>query len=200
MSGQLDLDHALAALEFGDVIAVPTDTVYGLAASLAHDEAIAGLFDLKHRPPSVPTPVLVHSLEQIASLGVVIDERVHSLADSFWPGALTIVVAAPPSLARTVRSATDAVGLRIPHDELLLELLARSGPLAVTSANDHGDEPCTTADEVLERFDGRPRFAGVLDGGERHGAVSTVLDVSKTAWQVLREGAVPLEVLLAYLV
>jgi L-threonylcarbamoyladenylate synthase len=200
MSELLDLEGALAALLRGEVVAVPTDTVYGLAASLDHEDAIATLFALKRRPSTVPTPILVHSLEQIATLGVRIDQRGSSLAGAFWPGALTIVVAAPTSLASSVRSGTGAVGFRIPNDELLLELLERSGPLAVTSANEHGDDPCTTAKDVLAHFTGRPGFAGVLDGGERRGAVSTVVDISKSAWQVVREGAIPLEVLLGYLV
>jgi len=200
MSETLDLEKALAALAGGEVVAVPTDTVYGLAASLQHEGAIATLFALKRRPPAVPTPVLVSSLEQIELLGVVLDDRTRSLAAKFWPGALTIVVAVPTSLATLVRSNSDAVGFRIPKDVLLLEMLERSGPLAVTSANDHGEQPCTSAAEVLAQFAGRADFAGVLDDGERRGAVSTVLDVSKSAWQILREGAVPLEVLLAYLV
>jgi tRNA threonylcarbamoyl adenosine modification protein (Sua5/YciO/YrdC/YwlC family) len=200
MSETLDLEEALAALERGEVVAVPTDTVYGLAASLDHEDAISTLFDLKRRPPSVPTPVLAHSLEQIESLDVAIDERTRALADAFWPGALTIVVAAPAPLAALVRSATDTVGFRIPDDALLTQLLQRSGPLAVTSANEHGEQPCTSAGDVLLRFAGRAGFAGVLDDGERRGAVSTVIDLSKSVWEVLREGAVPLEVLLAYLV
>jgi tRNA threonylcarbamoyl adenosine modification protein (Sua5/YciO/YrdC/YwlC family) len=199
MSELLDFEDAIGALGRGEVIAVPTDTVYGLAASLAHEDAIETLFALKRRPSSVPTPVLVHSLAQIESLGVVIDERARALAAAFWPGALTIVVAAPAPLAALVRSHHGAVGFRIPDDALLARLLERSGPLAVTSANEHGDDPCTTAAQALALFAGRSGFAGVLDDGERRGEVSTVLDVSKSAWQLLREGAVPLEVLLAYL-
>ena len=129
-----------------------------------------------------------------------VDSRTRALAAAFWPGALTIVVSAPARIAALVRSDTHAVGFRVPDDELLGRLLEKSGPLAVTSANEHGLAPCTSAREVLEHFSGREHFAGVLDGGERHGVVSTVLDISKSAWQVLREGAVPLEVLLAYLV
>ncbi len=200
MSETLDFESALAALGRGEVVAVPTDTVYGLAASLDDEGAIAALFALKRRPPSVPTPVLVHSLEQVESLGVKVDSRTRALAAAFWPGALTIVVSAPARIAALVRSDTHAVGFRVPDDELLGRLLEKSGPLAVTSANEHGLAPCTSAREVLEHFSGREHFAGVLDGGERHGVVSTVLDISKSAWQVLREGAVPLEVLLAYLV
>jgi tRNA threonylcarbamoyl adenosine modification protein (Sua5/YciO/YrdC/YwlC family) len=200
VSETLDFESALAALGRGEVVAVPTDTVYGLAASLDDEGAIAALFALKRRPPSVPTPVLVHSLEQVESLGVKVDSRTRALAAAFWPGALTIVVSAPARIAALVRSDTHAVGFRVPDDELLGRLLEKSGPLAVTSANEHGLAPCTSAREVLEHFAGREHFAGVLDGGERHGVVSTVLDISKSAWQVLREGAVPLEVLLAYLV
>ena len=200
MSETLDFESALAALGRGEVVAVPTDTAYGLAASLDDEGAIAALFALKRRPPSVPTPVLVHSLEQVESLGVKVDSRTRALAAAFWPGALTIVVSAPARIAALVRSDTHAVGFRVPDDELLGRLLEKSGPLAVTSANEHGLAPCTSAREVLEHFSGREHFAGVLDGGERHGVVSTVLDISKSAWQVLREGAVPLEVLLAYLV
>jgi tRNA threonylcarbamoyl adenosine modification protein (Sua5/YciO/YrdC/YwlC family) len=200
VSETLDFESALAALGRGEVVAVPTDTVYGLAASLDDEGAIAALFALKRRPPSVPTPVLVHSLEQVESLGVKVDSRTRALAAAFWPGALTIVVSAPARIAALVRSDTHAVGFRVPDDELLGRLLEKSGPLAVTSANEHGLAPCTSAREVLEHFSGREHFAGVLDGGERHGVVSTVLDISKSAWQVLREGAVPLEVLLAYLV
>jgi tRNA threonylcarbamoyl adenosine modification protein (Sua5/YciO/YrdC/YwlC family) len=144
--------------------------------------------------------VLVRSLEQIASLGVVVDARTRSLAHALWPGALTLVVQAPAHLAALVQSDSGSVGFRIPDDDLLGQLLERSGPLAVTSANDHGDAPCESAAQVLATFDGREGFAGVLDGGERHGLVSTVLDVSRSAWEVLREGAIPLEVLLAYLV
>jgi len=200
VSETLDFESALAALGRGEVVAVPTDTVYGLAASLDDEGAIAALFALKRRPPSVPTPVLVHSLEQVESLGVKVDSRTRALAAAFWPGALTIVVSAPARIAALVRSDTHAVGFRVPDDELLGRLLEKSGPLAVTSANEHGLAPCTSARKVLEHFSGREHFAGVLDGGERHGVVSTVLDISKSAWQVLREGAVPLEVLLAYLV
>jgi tRNA threonylcarbamoyl adenosine modification protein (Sua5/YciO/YrdC/YwlC family) len=200
VSETLDFESALAALGRGEVVAVPTDTVYGLAASLDDEGAIAALFALKRRPPSVPTPVLVHSLEQVESLGVKVDSRTRALAAAFWPGALTIVVSSPARIAALVRSDTHAVGFRVPDDELLGRLLEKSGPLAVTSANEHGLAPCTSAREVLEHFSGREHFAGVLDGGERHGVVSTVLDISKSAWQVLREGAVPLEVLLAYLV
>jgi len=128
VSETLDFESALAALGRGEVVAVPTDTVYGLAASLDDEGAIAALFALKRRPPSVPTPVLVHSLEQVESLGVKVDSRTRALAAAFWPGALTIVVSAPARIAALVRSDTHAVGFRVPDDELLGRLLEKSGP------------------------------------------------------------------------
>jgi tRNA A37 threonylcarbamoyladenosine synthetase subunit TsaC/SUA5/YrdC len=111
-----------------------------------------------------------------------------------------MVVRAPAPLAALVRSTTDTVGFRVPDDELLLGLLQVSGPLAVSSANDHGDAPCETPERVLANFAGREGFAGVLDDGERRGVVSTVLDISGPTCQVLREGAVALEALMEYLV
>ena len=109
------------------------------------------------------------------------------------------MVAAPSSLAALVRSDSDAVGFRIPRDALLGRLLERSGPLAVTSANRHGEPPCTKASEVLSQFDGHAGFGGVLDDGDRQGVVSTVIDVSTSDWRVLREGAIPIEAIQACL-
>lgn len=198
MIEDLDLDEAARALARGGVVAVPTDTVYGLAASISYPDAVNQLFVLKQRPSNVATPLLVHSVAQIQDLGVDLDDRTRALAHAFWPGALTIVLAAPSNLSLLVHGSGNSVGFRIPGDELLLRLLETCGPLAVTSANSHGDTPCTSASEVRTAFARREGLAGVLDGGERRGAVSTVLDVSTSAWRVLREGAISGETLLAY--
>jgi len=199
MIDDLDYDAALRSLARGDVVAVPTDTVYGLAASIAYPDAINALFELKQRPSSVATPLLVHSIAQIEDLGVDLDDRARALARAFWPGALTMVVAAPTELSLLVHGTGNSVGFRVPDDELLLRLLAASGPLAVTSANTHGDEPCVSASQVREVFAQREGLAGVLDAGERRGVVSTVLDLSAPAWEVLREGAVSRATLSTYL-
>jgi len=195
----LDFDGAVQALARGAVVAVPTDTVYGLAASIAYPDAINELFTLKQRPMSVATPLLVHSIAQIEDLGVDLDDRTRVLAKAYWPGALTIVLAAPAELSLLLHGTGGTVGFRIPDDELLGGLLESCGPLAVTSANSHGDVPCTTANEVRDVFAQREGLAGVLDGGERRGAVSTVLDLSAPAWQILREGAISRESLSGYL-
>ena len=190
MTTTLDVEGALAALARGKAVALPTDTVYGIAASIDVAEAVDSLFTLKHRPRDVALPVLVDSLEQVTRLGVTWPDAARRLAERFWPGALTIIVPAPTWLARRIGSDVDSVGLRIPNLELTRQVLARSGPLAVTSANGHGEPPCTSADEVHASFAPASLLAGVLDGGVRNATVSTVVDLSGPQWRVVREGSI----------
>ncbi|NNN00579.1 MAG: threonylcarbamoyl-AMP synthase [Acidimicrobiaceae bacterium] len=186
----LDLQEALIELAQGRVIAVPTDTVYGVAARVDAREGIEGLFVLKGRPKSLALPVLVDSIEQIVALGVDWPARAQRLASRFWPGALTIVVPTPDQLARSIASDSSSVGFRIPDLAMLRELLVRGGPLAVTSANRHGEPPCQRAQQVLEIFADSPLLGGVLDAGERDARVSTVVDVTSESWRILRIGAI----------
>lgn len=192
MTKRLSLDEAIDALERGRVVALPTDTVYGVAASIHDRTAVAGLFSLKRRPSDVALPVMIESVAALDMLGVVFDERATRLANVFWPGALTIVVPAPASLARLVGANNDAVGFRVPDDESLRALLSIVGPLAVTSANEHGEAPCESADQVLATFAERGGWAGVYDAGERHGVVSTVVELGADQWRVRRTGAISL--------
>lgn len=186
----LSLDDAVAALARGEIVALPTDTVYGVGAAISHPLAVAALFALKHRPSSVALPVVTASIDQITDLGVEWTGDAKRLSDRFWPGALTIIVAAPIDLAHVV-GASDTVGFRIPDDEVLRALLARSGPLALTSANAHGEPPCVNATQLAVVFGDDRALAGVLDAGERSGQVSTVVDISSDgSWRVVREGAV----------
>lgn len=189
MTRIVERDEAVQLLLAGAVVALPTDTVYGVAASLGHGEAVASLFLLKDRPTGVPLPVLLHALNPRQEIEVEWSERAHRLSEEFWPGALTIVVPASHELARMLGGSADTVGVRVPDDELLLSVLRECGPLAVSSANTHGAVPCQSAQEVLEAFAGG-HLGGVLDGGERRSAVSTVVAVDESSWRVLREGAI----------
>jgi len=183
-------EEAVRLLSEGHVVAVPTDTVYGLAASLEYPRAIERLFEIKRRPLTLALPVIIESFGAFEKLDVNWPEQAQRLSDAFWPGALTVVVAVPHELADLVGSSHDTAGFRIPNDELLLDVARRVGPLAVSSANEHGDEPCHSAADVVTDFAQRDGVDGVLDGGVRSGEVSTVVEISDSTWRVLRSGAI----------
>ncbi len=189
MTTVVDAEEAVSRLRQGLVVAVPTDTVYGLAASLDHPDAIAALFRLKRRPTSAALPVLVSSRDAIEALGVAWPTNAHQLSDAFWPGALTIVVPAHTELASSVGGA-GSIGFRIPDDELLLGVLDQCGALAVSSANEHGEPPCHNAQEVLGVLGSNELLSGVLDGGERRGEVSTVVEIVGDSRRILRSGPI----------
>jgi tRNA threonylcarbamoyl adenosine modification protein (Sua5/YciO/YrdC/YwlC family) len=193
MTELVDRGDAVRLLKGGGVVAVPTDTVYGVAASLAYPRAVKRLFEIKRRPTAAALPILVDSLASIERLGVTWPERAERLSAAFWPGALTIVVAVSHELAALVGSTHDTAGFRIPNHELLRGVLTDVGPLAASSANEHGEEPCRLASEVVGAFAGRDDLDGVLNGTEGSGEVSTVIEVDGSSWRVLRQGALSAE-------
>ncbi len=184
----LTLPEAIAALAAGEAVALPTDTVYGVGAALAHPAAVARLFALKGRPTTVALPVVLGDTDQVATLAVTWSPQAATLAAACWPGALTIVVPAAPALAALV-GGDASVGLRVPDDETVRAAARAVGPLALTSANAHGAPPATTAAAVRAALsDG---LAGVVDAGTRDGTVSTVVDLTGPRWRVRRAGAIP---------
>jgi tRNA threonylcarbamoyl adenosine modification protein (Sua5/YciO/YrdC/YwlC family) len=189
-----EVDRAASLLARGRVVAIPTDTVYGLAAGCDDDAGIAALFAAKQRPERLPIAVLCASTEVARELADHWPAAAARLAQRYWPGPLTLVVDAPSHRA-TRLGAASGIGLRVPDDELCRELLGRTGPLAVTSANRHGSPPLTTAADVASGFGAE--VAAVLDGGPRNGTVSTVLDVRTDELVVVRTGALAIDELRA---
>lgn len=181
-----ELDEAAALLAGGAVVGIPTDTVYGLAANPVDDAAVAALFAAKRRPGAVPVAVLCASESQARTLATSWPPSAARLAARFWPGPLTLVVDAPAATAVRLGSAR-GLGLRVPADEVCRSLLGRTGPLAVTSANLHGDLPAATALELAAALG--DEVAAVVDAGRRGGAVSTVVDLTSSVAAVLREAA-----------
>jgi L-threonylcarbamoyladenylate synthase len=187
------VELAARALSEGSVVAVPTDTVYGLAAALDRPEAIAALFGLKGRPPDVPCAVLVAGPDQLAAITGPLGPLASRLAERLWPGPLTLVVerrsgfdvdlGGPPTARGTV-------GVRWPDDPVVGELARLAGPLVATSANLHGEPPARTAVEVCRAFDGDERLALVLDGGACVRVPSTVVECTGETLRCLRDGAV----------
>ena len=180
-----DLEEALAA---GCVVAVPTDTVYGLAVDPRTPGAVGRIFAVKGRPEQLALPVLIADPAGLASLAVV-TPIAEQLASRYWPGPLTLVVARRPEVSFDLGGDPATIGLRCPASSMTRELLRRTGPLAVTSANRHGESPLHTAAEVRERFGSE--VASVLDGGRCDGRPSTVVSLVGSDLQCLREGALP---------
>jgi len=185
---------AADALVSGSIVALPTDTVYGLAVDPTQPEAVAALFALKERPAGVALPILVGSREQVEQVAGHLETAASRLAERFWPGPLTLVV--PRRRGFTVdlggpASARQTVGVRWPEHPLVTELCARIGPLAVTSANRHGGPPATTAAQVAAAFGRADDLAVIVDGGICDGTPSTVVECRGPASRCLREGALP---------
>jgi len=173
-------------------VAVPTDTVYGLAVDPAQPEAVERLFALKGRPADVPVPVLVSGSEQVAMVAGRLEVAAQVLADRYWPGPLTLVVPRRRGFTVDLGGPTPAartVGVRQPDHPVVVALCELLGPLAVTSANLHGRPPATTATEVLQAFAGSDQPEVVLDGGVCDRAPSTVVECCGPASRCLREGA-----------
>ncbi len=181
-----DLDAALAALDRGSPIVIPTDTVYGIAARPELPDAIGRVFAAKGRPDDRPLPVLGAGLDDLRPVADL-DERAVALAGRFWPGPLTLVVPRSPSFAGHLGSVDDGtVAVRVPAHPSALELLGRSGPLAVTSANLSGRPPATTVAQAREAL--QRGIEVFVDGGPSIvAAPSTIVSLVGTP-KVLREG------------
>lgn len=174
---------AARLLAAGEVVAFPTDTVYGVGLAASRRDRLQALFDLKHRPLDKLIPILVADLDQVSAGGWEADARVHRLSERFWPGALTLVLG-------NGAGATQA--FRAPDHPVALELIRLAGPILATSANRSSEPDTLGADEVLIAFaTQQEELAAVLDGGPVPGGVaSTVVDLSVTPARILREGPI----------
>lgn len=179
---------AVEALAGGLIVAVPTDTVYGLAVDPFLPGATNRVFRAKRRPREAQLPVLVAGRDQALGLASAVPPAAAALMDRFWPGALTVVLARQPGLAADLGDDDATVGVRCPDHELVRALCAKAGPLATTSANRHGESTPETAQEVHALFG--DEVAVVLDGGRCAGAPSTVVDCTGPAPRLLRQGRI----------
>jgi len=182
------LPRALDILQSGVLVAFPTDTVYGVAASAFSEAAIELIFAAKTREAAKAIAVLVGGLEGLAQLTPQLPAPARLLAARFWPGALTLVVPKKPGLPANL-SIYPTVGVRMPNHPFALELLRRAGTLATSSANRSGGANASLPSEVLEQLDGRIHL--LVDGGACPGGVpSTVVDCTQVPPAILRQGAI----------
>lgn len=185
------LEEALSVLGKGELVAFPTDTVYGLGALAFNNAAIERIYRVKDRALEKAIPVLIGEIEQLAAVVAEVPAAALRLAMRFWPGPLTLVLPKHPDLPPAI-STTPTVGVRMPDHPVARALLRAAGPLAVTSANLSGRPSPATAGEVWQQLAGRIPL--ILDGGAAPGGVpSTVVDCSGVAPRLLRAGPVPLE-------
>jgi L-threonylcarbamoyladenylate synthase len=183
------VELAVKALASGQVVAIPTDTVYGLGADPFTTGGADRLFLLKRRPREMDLPVLVADEEQAFDLATAVPAPARALMERFWPGALTLVLPRRPDLQADLGADEATVGVRCPAHPVPLALCRAHGPIATTSANLHGEPTVTTAAELAALFG--EAVAVVLDAGPCEGAPSTVVDCTGAEPKLLREGRIP---------
>lgn len=186
-----NIQRAAAILASGGLVAVPTETVYGLAGNGLDEAAVEKIYEVKGRPETKPLSLMVPGKEAIAAYCEDVPPGAYVLAERFWPGPLTIVLKAKENIPAVVLAGGDTVGLRCPDQADTLALLRACGlPLAAPSANPSGAESPKSAEAVFAYFDGK--IDAVLDGGEcAVGRESTIVDLTELPYKVLRPGALP---------
>lgn len=188
--GDAVLQEAVRCLLKGGLVAVPTDTLYGLAAAASSDRAVTRLFEVKGRPLDRPLPVLTGSADDAELIAANISPVARRLMEAFWPGGLTLVLRRHPRFRSLALAGGETVAVRVPDHPVALELLRRLGqPITGTSANLSGLPGPRTAEDVRRQLGDRVDL--IVDGGPCPGGIeSTVVDCTVDPPRVLREGAV----------
>lgn len=186
-----NIKAAAKLIQSGELVAVPTETVYGLAGNGLDEKAVEQIYEVKGRPQVKPLALMVPDSDAMDKYCEDVPCQAKTLAEKFWPGPLSIVLKSKSIVPDIVRAGGDTVSLRCPKHELTLELLREARlPLAAPSANPSGEESPKNAERVMQYFDGQ--IAAVIDGGECGiGTESTIIDMSRTPYKILRQGALP---------
>ncbi len=181
------LAAAALAIRRGELVVMPTDTVYGVGCDAFDPDAVTRLLDAKRRGRDMPIPVLISAVTTLDALTNAVPEWARVLVDKFWPGPLTLVCMQQASLQWDLGDSRGTVAVRMPESDVTLELIQRTGPLAVSSANTSGSPPATNAELATEMLGDFVEV--VLDAGETSGdQASTIVDCTGDRPHVLREG------------
>lgn len=184
----IGLEQAADAVRRGELVVLPTDTVYGIGTDAFSPDAVAELLAAKGRGRDMPVPVLVGSPRTLDGIATGLSPTARALVEAFWPGGLTLVARAQPSLRWDLGDTGGTVAVRMPLHPVAIELLTATGPMAVSSANISGKPPATTVDEAIEQLG--EAVSVYLDGGPSGEPVpSTIVDVSGPVPRLLRAGA-----------
>jgi tRNA threonylcarbamoyl adenosine modification protein (Sua5/YciO/YrdC/YwlC family) len=184
---------ARTAIGRGDLVVIPTDTVYGVAADAFNPAAVQKLIDAKGRTRQSPPPVLIPGIPTLDALAEEVPDEVRTLVAKYWPGGLTVILPARSSLVWDLGETRGTVALRMPSNRIALELLSETGPLAVSSANSTGEPAATTTAEADAMLG--DSVAVYLDDGPGGTVASTIVDATPLTTggklRIVREGAVP---------
>ena len=185
--------YAADQIRSGEVLGMPTDTFYGLAADPFNLRAVDRVYDIKTRSRHKPLSLLIESTDQAEELAKDLSDEFYSLSRKFWPGPLTIIVKAGSRLPLKVTANTGNVALRVPNAKIPLAVVTAAAiPITATSANLSGASECTSAEQVRDQLEGRINI--IVDGGSSpRDVASTIIDLSGDDghWRIIREGAIP---------
>jgi len=185
--------YAADQIRAGEVLGMPTDTFYGLAADPFNLRAVDKVYDIKTRSRHKPLSLLIESVDQAEELAKALPEEFYALARKFWPGPLTVIVKAGSRLPLKVTANTGNVALRVPNAKIPRAVVTAAAiPITATSANLSGASECTSAEQVRDQL--RERINIIVDGGASpRDVASTIIDLSDevSRWRIIREGAIP---------
>ena len=186
---QSEVEKAIKLLKEGKLIVYPTDTLYGLGANIFDERAIAKVYKAKRRPLSMPLPISLSSIEEIGEYAIM-NELAYEIAQRFMPGAITIILKKKKCIPDIVTK--EKIAIRVPASDIAREI-AKKVPLTATSANLHGKEAPSTIEEAKRQLGNK--VAMYIDAGKLLGKPSTIIDVSGGRIKIIREGAIPKEVI-----
>ncbi len=191
---RIELSKAIEALQNGDIVVYPTDTLYALGVDIYNKDAVKKVFEVKKRPLDNPLPVAVSNLVDIEKIAFVSDIA-RDLAEYFLPGPLTMILNKKSVILDVVTGGLDNVAVRIPDNDVALELLSRYGPITVTSANVHGKEVPDIISDIKMQFNSDD-VAVYLYYGKLNGLPSTIVDMTAGKPRIVRDGAITKEEIL----
>lgn len=189
-----DIKKAATILNVGGLVAIPTDTVYGLAANALDERAVEEIYRVKRRPKDKPLAIQISNIDQLEEYCKVVPEKAYQLAEKFWPGPLTLVFEKSEKIPAIVTSGLNTIGVRVPEHPITLELLKLLDyPLAVPSANISGLPSATNTIQVNQHLS---EISYILEGGTCSvGVESTIVAVHDEDFKILREGAIKKEII-----
>jgi len=187
--------RAVSAVRDGDLVVAPTDTVYTVFTDAFQTSATQRMFAAKRRSRDLPLSLLIRNPRQVIGLARDVPETAERLMAAYWPGPVSIILPAQPDMPWDLGDTEGTIGLRMPADDLLLGVAAEIGPLACSAANRRGEPTPTTAEDAEAQLG--DEVALYIDGGERPGGASTVVDCTRAEVVVVREGVIPADEIMA---